>query len=480
MGFQHRERRSFILAEVTNLILTAKAMPGRLFLSNNALLADVSGISAGVLGPKFPVFVAASSMARAEILHYFRHQNLECRRDLERRLSDHSTDYYCPHITFLIGKLHELSCLVEHHKDAVSKYYVQYLSHCDAPVLEGLCHPILDDCNEMQYSPPMKNIMASLPNCTRDVVAGQNLIAFRMNWDRCSTRLNNMNDSKCRQLCKIMNDVRHRSEYVDSLPGLMKRYFLPYDIYWHFDNALIVEEFETGFHLMANPLCFLPILSYVPLCVHRDYGTEAHILRDKVANSYDLFMNRLCTNYIKPLLDQLWNIFDELEKKTLAKEAFSRYENELTYKAPKDKSSKKKRNSKLPVIEDLPGCESVPLSSKRIAPLIEVREKLLNLIISAKEIGSILIYGQKHNIENEVEEFLTNHFSMKLRNITFHKDGYISRPSLLLNEIVTSGRVIQSLSNASSLNFHLILQTALHRNYHDGSTSQLGTVITTY
>ena len=434
----------------------------------------------GLLGPKFPMYVAAAAMARAEILRYFSHRQLESRRDMKKKLQEHSADYSCPHITYLIDALYELSCLVEEYQEIVTMYYGEYLSLCDAPTLETLCEKAMAEFPD-SINASVHSIVSSIPSHARKATCDEDhdFSGFRMNWDRYSTLLGTVWGKFAGQgnfdLTAYMIDVRDRSEYVDNLSDLLKRYFLPYDIWWH--KPFILEEFDKGFKLNAKPLCFFPTLSYVSLCVHDDNAIESTVLSDQAWKFCDMLMGKFSSKHFMPFMDEFWSIYDDLEKKTQGKEAIQRLERQYAHKQARDKAlASGKKDSNLTQPELPPGYESEGWAAKHIEPLVQVRGKLLNLMSSVKAIGTFLVFNREYNIEFAVREAISFYFASKLKKMISQGNGEIARPSLILKDIVVGCRVIQALSNVISVDLPQLLRTFLYDNFCDTSTPPPGTV----
>jgi len=458
VGIKHRERRSFILAEVKNLLHLAQAVPG-------------------LLGPKFPVYVAAASMARAEILHYFRHRPLECRKDVKKHLN--GTDYFCTQITLLIDALYELTCVVEEYKEIVTMYYGEYLSICDAPALEEMCSDSISELPE-NSNDAVHTILLSLPTCARSATQdnGSILKGMRLNWDRYSTLLGTVWGKFAgpgnTTLMAYMMDVQVRSEFVDGLDSVMKRYFLPYELWWHMPS--LSEAFEKGFELNAKPLCFFSVLSHVSLNIHDDNLIEAREVSRLTWKFCDRMMGKL-NNHLTASLDTYWSLYDELEKKTLGKEAMSRLEKQYLLKQARDKAiASGKKDPSLAQPEQHPGYESEGWASNNIASLKRVRSSLMNIMIAVKNIGTFFIFNREYNIEFAMHDAFTYYFSSKLKKIISQKND-ISRPSIILKSVVVGCRVMQSLCNIVSFDLPQLVRSFLFDNFSETSIPPPGTIL---
>jgi hypothetical protein len=357
-------------------------------------------------------------------------------------------------------------------------YYGEFLSLCDAPVLETLCKDALTEL-PATANPALSTILLSLPSCARNAPTGGggDLVGLRMNWDRYSTLLGTVwgkfAGPGSAALTACMADVRDRSEYVDHISVLMKKYFLPYEIWWHMPS--LSEAFEKGFDHNAKPLCFFPILSFVSLNIHEDNLVEAKELSRLTWKFCDRLMGKFST-HLTALLDSYWSLYDELEKKTLGKEAMRRLEKQYSLKQAKDKAlASGKKDPSLAQPEQHPGYESEGWAMSSIASLVRVRKRLLHLMTAVKTMGTFFIFDREYNVEFAIRDAFSYYFSTKLRKIVSQK-GEISRPSLILKSIVVGCRVMQSLCNIVSFDLPQFIRSFLFDNFCDTSISPPGTV----
>lgn len=450
VGMRHIERRSYIRAEIKNLKHILQAVPG-------------------LLGPKFPVVLTAASIAKAEILHYFRHLGLDCRKDSKKYLvGDHFKD---KEICLLIDDLLELSALVEKNREIIQMYYAEYLSGHDADYLSTLCGQAASSLPE-NTSENISALLLSFPHDLRGVdvefTVNANLNGFRLNWDRYTTVFASSKRFSLEsntELLKFMPEVVERSNYVDNLPFLLKKYFIPYELWWY--QGRIVDTFREGLELRTRPLCYMQLLTSIPMNLHDDCPEEATLLNDSAIRFSDLLLS-LSTKYIESILKLIWDYFFNLEKKTRAADAGHRLE-KLALKQNESKDGN-------PTLDRLPGFESEGYSRKYIAPFIENRRSMIVLLEQAHAMGPVLLFNKEINIEVAFRQVISSYFEARIRGTILSK-GDLERPSIVLSEITVGCRVLQTVYDFIAADLSKLLRVVLFRNFCDNSLPPPGSRI---
>lgn len=120
-ALRFRERRSFILGEITSLNLILDTLPG-------------------LVGPKLPVILAAASFAKVEMLNYFRIGALldikAVRKDCRSYFD--ANDYEDEDAVLLLSELRKLINHVNTNRDVIYNYYAEYLIHIDMKALRSI------------------------------------------------------------------------------------------------------------------------------------------------------------------------------------------------------------------------------------------------------------------------------------------------------------------------------------------------------
>lgn len=440
IGVRHQERRSFVHAELKNLKHILAAVPG-------------------LVGPKFPIVLAAAAMAKSEILHYFRHLNADTRKDVKKyQNNDH---YKCRDISVLIQDLYEVTCFVEKYREVVQMYYAEYLTAIDAPELQ----PIIDEVsaalpdNVHEMLPRLlSSFCQDLSDIDLEQVSEADFEGVRINWERYSTLLGitgQFNKESNDVFCRKMMSLVERSTYVDAIPSLFKSYFMPYELWWF--QPKLVEAFKESLEYNQQSFFVFGLLSVVPMNIHADCPEEGALLGDSAFRFCDYMVNTM-NKYVDTLLKWLWDYFYQLEKKTRAADAGSRLEKQI--------NARKEQKAVTP--ENYPGYESEGWAKKGLAALTHNKRGVLGILEAAHLLGPIMIFHREYNVEVAVRQNIGAYFETRIRNKVIAK-GEMERPSIVLAEIAVGCKVVQTCFDFINADMPKILRHVLFRNFCDTS-----------
>jgi hypothetical protein len=90
----------------------------------------------GVLGPKLPQIISAASLAKSEVMSYFRHLREETRADCKKHLDPSHFKTGPSDLPSLLKELMNLTQFVREGRDVIAQYYVEYFNGPDASALE--------------------------------------------------------------------------------------------------------------------------------------------------------------------------------------------------------------------------------------------------------------------------------------------------------------------------------------------------------
>jgi hypothetical protein len=96
-------------------------------------------------------------------------------------------------------------------------------------------------------------------------------------------------------------------------------------------------------------------------------------------------------------------------------------------------------------------------------------------MMSVKNMGTFFIFDREYNIEFAMQDAFAYYFTSKMKKIISQKDE-ISRPSVILKNIVVGCRVMQSLCNIVSFDLSELLRTFLFDNFCDTTLPPPGSV----
>ena len=464
VGLRHRERRSFLLAELANVNKVFTILPG-------------------LIGPKFPQAAALASMARSELCHYFRQQDNEVRKDTTKVIvMDH---YVSKDISYLLTELCRLSQIVKMYGDIVRKYYAEYLVIRDAKALDELeseCSPLIRPLGEQ-----VGLVLAAVTNNLTSIDPSHpdtcDLSSFRINCERLSMALSSKSVGQVAKnncigiLQRRMQEAYQRSMYVDVLEQVIRDRFEPSEMWW-FRSQLtdcFREALESSHKQSMHPLAFFNVLSSAILNVNADCPEEQSSIGYETTKLCDDFVLKLGA-LVETSFGDLWKELLNLENQILPIEAGKRVErsvkNKLASGAPV--STSEKHSSETPVLSpeegvtssmQIPGVESQPWESKSVLGLTLVRTKLVRIFTAAHKLGRFEVYDREYDLCTYLKRRVASVFDEKLQQALVGSN--FVRPNGSLRRIIAASRAMQAVLVYIDAELQDILKKLLEVNFAD-------------
>lgn len=466
VGSLHRERRSLFRVELGTL---------------NDLLA----VCPGLLGPKFPLVVAAAALARAEILHYFNHQAADGgsgKKDSKRTYEDSAE------VVPLLGELFRLVVFARDHESVVHNYYAQYMRECDAPAIADLVSALneADPSGSAAIAPVLGAIQASTTNAGRhggDEDAA--MLALRLDWDRLAAM------ATCKQpacgalakslefgtLLKRLNSVSEKSCFVGSLDGIYRDFFVPHNIWWYRGHMreLFAAEIANADANIRSSHAGLSVL-YLAQCVvsmtaHEDCPEETASIGESATSFAETCLKELA-DYIETALRQLWEQYEALENQVLPVEAAGRLE-----KTGKDASSGAASSSKAGGgggdggkkrlnLERLPGYESESgQRAQAIGALVSIKRNIVAVFSSFQHFGRVAVFDKEFDMEATIMRQITVFLERAVRNAVMKSDTDIGRPSIALHRLIVCFQAVQDVCAIVGSDAAAVFRTVLFNNF---------------
>lgn len=427
-GLIHRERRTLLRGELSNL--------------NNLF-----SLSPGLLGPKFPMAMAAASLARSELLHYFSHIGQDVRKDVKK--SYNPDDYQPVEVMALFGELHKLHDLVVKYGKVIQNYYVEYLSECDAVAIERLNQVILRADSESSFAHKvMNNVQLTLAGLVSEDPETCKLEGFRMDWDRFACHLSNnlMHSSPIAKsdefsiLTRRMNSAVERSNFVDNLDFVFRNYFLPFNIWWFRGHLRDIFLASLADYSTRHAACqYAPSVLYlgqsVTLSGHEDCPDEILVLGENAVRFCDGCLKDV-GNHVESCVVKLWDFYQSLDNMVQPIEAANRLQ----------RSQQAKKTASGAVAQaPLPGYESSFMYRPTISNLIQVKRNLVEIVSAMDVSGKFVVFNREYNIGAYLRERIYALFDQRLKRFLFKEGTDIERPSVALQKIIVGCQAIQDV-----------------------------------
>jgi hypothetical protein len=473
-GPPHRERRSLFRVEL-------------------GALNDLLAVCPGLIGPKFPLVVAAASLAQAEVLHYFTHQALDASSSLKKdgkRIMEDSNE-----VLPLLGELFRLYSFTRDHESVIRNYYSEYLRECDAPAVADLVDALHELDGGISSSELFARALGSI-QATMKSVGGRGgeedaaLLALRLDWDRLAAVVTSKQPTYAAiakslefgSLAKRLNSVREKSIFVSSLEAVYRDFIVPHNTWWY--RAHLRELFSAELaNADSNDRCSNASISVlymahcvVSMAVHEDCPEEAATLGESATSFVESCLKDLA-DYVETALRQLWEHYENLESQVLPVEAAGRLEkagggkgkDAASAGAPPSSSSgkggdggsKKRLN-----LERLPGYESESGQREQaIGPLLSIKRNIVAVFSPLQNFGPIRVFDCEFCVEATLMRQVTIFLERAVRNAVMKSDVDIGRPSIALHRLVVCFQAVQSVCGLIGGDSATILRTVLFNNF---------------
>jgi NCK-associated protein 1 len=373
-GLQHRERRSFLAGELKNML--------HLFEDCPALVA-----------PKFPMLLAALSLAKAEVLWYFIHWQRELPTKVNVKSQIPST-YEAPQISGLVSLIHQLSDLVRDKQTLVQRYYLEYLTKPDRNDLEVQVEAVLQHTSG--FSPSISHVLREFVSDLSDIdPTGVSFDKLRLNWDRVLAMFLSSGNPSIQKLhgveplIKRMNKIVIHTKYVDQIPILLSKHAEFPELYWH--PAALSAELKMcmggSFGQPTNAFSIVSVLRSASYNLSPFCPEEQELLGSAAILRAEQQFEEL-TGKIERLLTELCFELGKFDQQVAPIEAAHR----LQRNTEKRKQAQKQKGAKTPIAPDpLPGFESQPQYKQSISKLAMLERNLSCLMDSVQEAKPLVV-----------------------------------------------------------------------------------------
>ena len=400
-GLRQKERRSFLETELGNLNRMVAAVPG-------------------LLGPKFPMLMAAAALARSELVAYFRHaEGVGLRKDSKAHYTP--SLYYAEDVSSLLCELHTATVLIKKHRSIVGTYYTQYLGGNDLKTLQKLLAACGDGLDSVKsYSEAMLRDLERVKNTT-SVAEGQ-LEGFRLNWLRmsavCSSQVMSQGvraiGAAYDTLTQRILYVYDRSFYADSIERLVDTHLDCREIQWF--RSSFLAAFKTAMvdpHLHARHawLFFAP-LEKVRLSCHNECPEEVLQVCSRAGTVASSMLTELGT-FVVTLVRFLWDQNNSLQAQYHPTETGRRAER---FHQARLRGGAAAANAAA-AQETLPGSESEVWAKKQIENFVLIQRHLGWLMAGARERGVFAVHTLEYNPTLFLQEQIMQFFAERMMEL---------------------------------------------------------------
>jgi len=184
-----------------------------------------------VLPAKLQMVVALLSLARNEVLWFFRHQHFVPYRCSSSKIKGLPWD---PQVVDLIHLVQKLQRLIEQNRKEIQAHYVEWLTGDDATKARALADTFL---TAVQNPAALSALVHAVVDHLHERQAGENLESIRLNWYRISATLTHAHSGvpmhAAGPFTAIMNRVVMHSRNIDLIDAQLKAQASFGQLFWY-------------------------------------------------------------------------------------------------------------------------------------------------------------------------------------------------------------------------------------------------------
>lgn len=450
-GTFHKERRVYLRQSLQQLILFFSDKPG-------------------ILGPKAPTLFTAMTLARDEILWYFRHYDVQ---PPKTKVKFKEADYQDLGITELIAFLKDACALVKQHEFVIRKYFLEYLATFDLDVLRDTVSNIPCPEEESLLITSFVDTLSALnPSTYTPTSPTPSFSGLRLDWFRLQA-LMSVNKAPVPlvdnpDLILRMNTVIFHTFNVDGVDELLK-FTASLSTLWSYRPQLLTH-FEKCIHTPRQcryAYIYPTLCGEFPLSCHEFLPEE----RDEIGNSSVV----LAQKFLEHIAAQTAHVVHyycvehvKMGRELLPVEGAQQVINAVL--ASKGGAAGGASSSSARKVNARGGASG----SGRTGPLLARDQQVIAKLTEVHFTLSDLNWAVNHDREIKVfdtvfcpREFLIDALSQLFTTAVVKFMGFqpaehwISRPSQLLQEVLSYMEGIFSLENYVDINMLQLFYTAL-------------------
>jgi NCK-associated protein 1 len=467
-GLAHRERRSFIVGELQNMLHTFRECPG-------------------LVAPKFPMVLAGLSMARAEIIWYFHH----LQRKIPSRVKSKShikESYEAPQISLVVHLLQELSKFILKHGLVIQKYYLEYLKGADFSEMQRHIDAVVQSTTGLnpQIAQALQDILAIVNGADPDSPDGWTFESLRLTWDRLSAIFTSSTGANIRKmpgaepLLKRMSTVVRHTAYIDKLPELLCEFVDLKDLWWYRHQLFGAKPGAQEFLKCIYGRNSQPLYAVSMASVLQSAGNNVSKFCPEITESLGEAMIKeaetqleVVARSILSLLEPCCQQLQRYDQQIAPIEAAHR----LHRQQEKRKAAGKGAVNHVP--EPTAGFESRPQSRGAIRDLVEKERNLVELCSAVSNSEPIVVFNRCFHpclfVKEKLQWALQDHMRKALKPSS--GTAAIERPSVFLEKIVRFIRCCQRGLIHLDIDLHTMARQVLLQETFDTKVSTVGEVL---
>eukprot|EP01125_Pyxidicula_operculata_P020595 TRINITY_DN7641_c0_g1_i1.p1 TRINITY_DN7641_c0_g1~~TRINITY_DN7641_c0_g1_i1.p1 ORF type:complete len:1170 (-),score=225.67 TRINITY_DN7641_c0_g1_i1:25-3507(-) len=420
-GTVHRNTRFYLRHELQSLLSLVRDTPG-------------------LLGPKFPLILAALGYAKHEIFVFFRHYNKTVKSKQKPQVFD---DVCIPHLIYLIFQLSEL---INDHQDLIKEYYVEYLKVNALQVKEFAS---VFQALGKEGTSFIDEFVDLLSNATTDIPVGH-FQPIRQKWLTLQYKIllksNPVNFSKTETILKLNRVIQH-TRYVDSFQHILSETSSLRELWYYKDGLKDIFEasIKKGIDQPTPLAPYLAMLGSFPENATSFYPVEQEMIGKEVVSLAQDFIVKIIRR-IYELLIEISNVFFSFEK-------LSSPVNAMQLLHP-DKGT-------TPI---LPGTESLWVNRHELRTLQLYQRNLIQLFSGLSQFLTFVVYDTSFNPLEYLSELVRDLLRKYCRENIFNqasKEKTLICPSDFVEPIFSFISLLKKIENFVDIDVSSIIQSVM-------------------
>eukprot|EP01102_Stenamoeba_stenopodia_P021742 TRINITY_DN8845_c0_g1_i1.p1 TRINITY_DN8845_c0_g1~~TRINITY_DN8845_c0_g1_i1.p1 ORF type:complete len:1151 (-),score=261.18 TRINITY_DN8845_c0_g1_i1:250-3702(-) len=448
MPTRHKDRRVYLRQELTNILNLIQEYPG-------------------LLAPKIQLLLAALSMARDEVLWYYRHRAKTPPKSNAKHIRE--DEFRDERVIELIYLIKHVSDSIRQHADIIKSYYLQYLNTTDHTKLSDIVNQIQKDyhLNNTVTSTftSLVQTLGSLP----DDASQCDFKAWRRDWLRLEAMLSSTSTplplNQITHAVARLNLIYYHTQFVDNLEQLLSDCVTLKELNCFRD--IVVEEYgkvvESGSVQGSHITTFFDLLNQLPQIATVYFPEEREQIGKDVVD--------IAQQYVNQISLKIGSLLTEISKQYIAFDA-QVAPTQALYRAKEYKPDKN-----AVIVE--PGSES-EFKSRTAVEGLRTNIRTLSVLLQSLR-STFVVFSSEFTPLVAVRDMVIHHlkdFAFKLAQIPVVDKEFslqIQRPSVIERQLSTYAYVLMTIENYVDLNAaHLIRKVLLHQYYNVAVNSTLG------
>ena len=397
------------------------------------------------LPAKIQMVFALLSLARNEVLWYFRHLHIQ-----PFKSSKHKGLPPDAQVVEMIHHVIKLSGMVEGAKKDIQAFYVEFMTKIDAPKAKQICEQFM----QASHNPAIAALIHALIDNLPQRSAGDNLEAIRLNWYRISAAVTHQQSGipihSTGPFSAIMNQIVHHSRNIDCIETQLKAQASFSGLFWYKQELydVLKDTLKSVDGRVVHCVSIVHLLNSALHNVHRLCPDEQPAIGKEIVSAADEFI-RLIVNSLERCLQGVINETTALRSRTNHNAVLQRIAHINAMATGQEKQP-------LPV----PGEESQYDQRRQLVNLAIYHKTISDICTAISQNECIVIYNIEFVLREYLHEAISNMARSTILNLCVQGPA-IQKPTIILNRLKDCIYALGSVERALNINVSDIMRDVL-------------------